>query len=95
MASMDAALEQRLAAVEDRLRAQLSEEEFRLVRELRCLDELITMAACDGWQRLVLEALVRHFPDHELALRGVIQHVITTEGDCDTLQGLGTGGHGR
>jgi hypothetical protein len=95
MASMDAALQQRLAAVEVRLRAQLSEEEFRLVRELRCLDELVTMAACDAWQRRVLEALVRHLPDHELALRGLIQHVITTEGDCDTLRGLGTGRHGR
>ncbi len=95
MASLDMALEERIAAIEARLRDQLPAEGFALVRELRCLEELATLAACEAWQRRMLDAVVRHFPDHELALRGVVQHVLATDGDCDTWHGVAAGGHGR
>ena len=82
------ALERHVDAVVARLRERLSPEEYDLVSELRHLEELAILAACAEWEQRALDALARHFPEHELAIRGVAAHVRTTNADCDTLQGL-------
>jgi hypothetical protein len=92
-AFLDEDLEQRLQQLETRLREHLAPEDFRLVRQLRHLEELATVAACEAWQRRLLDALARHFPEQELAIRGVAAHVVGTDADCDTLRGLPAGRH--
>jgi hypothetical protein len=92
---LDNDLEQRLQQVETELRARLASEDFRLVRQLRHLEELATVAACEAWQRRLLDALARHFPEQELAVRAVAAHVVGTDADCDTLRGLPSGRHNR
>jgi hypothetical protein len=86
-----AALEQRVTALEAQLRARLSPEDFALVRQLRQAEEIATVAACTAWEALLCDALARHFPEQALAIRGVIAHITTTNADCDTLQGLPAG----
>ena len=76
------------------LREQLSADDFRLVRQLQRAEELAAVAACQAWEQRFLEALVQHFPDIELALRGVATHITATGADCDTLRGLPSGRHG-
>jgi hypothetical protein len=90
---LDEDLEQRLQQVETRLRERLAPEDFRLVRQLRHLVELATVAACEAWQRRLLEALARHFPERELALRAVAAQGLGTDADCDTFRGLPSGRH--
>jgi hypothetical protein len=92
---VDEDLEQRLQQLEARLRERLPPEDFRLVRQLRHLEELATVAACEAWQRRLLDALARHFPEQELAVRAVAAHVVGTDADCDTLRGLPSGRHNR
>jgi hypothetical protein len=58
--------------------ANASLDDFRLVRQLRDLEEFATVAACEAWQRRLLDALARHFPEQELAIRAVAAHVIGT-----------------
>src|SRR3954447_20204441 len=89
------ALEQRVTALEAQLRARLSPEDFQLVRQLRQAEELAAVAACTAWEARLCEALVRHFPEQALALRGVIAHITATNADCDTLRGLPAGRHGE
>ena len=84
---LDEDLEQRIRQIEADLRGRLTAEDFRLVRQMRHLEELATMAACEAWQRRLLDALAQHFPEHELAIRGVAAHVVATDADCDTLRG--------
>jgi hypothetical protein len=88
------ALEQQVTALETQLHARLSPADFQLVRQLRQAEELATVAACTAWEARLCDALVRHFPEQELALRGVIAHITTTNADCDTLRGLPTGRQG-
>ena len=90
---LDEELEQRLQQIETRLRERLARDDFHLVRQLRHLEELATLAACEAWQRRLLDALARHFPEQELAIRAVVAHVVTTDADCDTLRGLPAGRH--
>ena len=90
---LDMDLEQRLQQLETRLRERLAPEDFRLVRQLRHLEEIATVAACEPWQRRLLDALARHFPEQELAIRAVATHVVGTDADCDTLRGLPAGRH--
>jgi hypothetical protein len=92
---VDEELEQRRQPREARLRERLPPEDFRLVRQLRHLEELATVAACEAWQRRLLDALARHFPEQELAVRAVAAHVVGTDADCDTLRGLPSGRHNR
>ncbi len=88
-------LELRVKQLEACLRERLSPEDFRLVCELRQAEEAATTAACQAWEALYLDALAQHFPDIELAIRGVAAHVSATSGDCDTLRGLPSGRHGH
>jgi hypothetical protein len=88
------ALEQRVTALEARLRARLSPEDFRLVRQLRQAEELAAVAACAAWEARLSDALAHHFPAQELAIRGVIAHIRATNADCDTLQGRPAGRQG-
>jgi hypothetical protein len=88
------ALEQRVTALEAQLRARLAPEDFQLVRQLRQAEELAAVAACAAWEARLCEALVRHFPEQALAIRGAIAHITTTNADCDTLQGLPAGRQG-
>ncbi len=76
------------------LRERLPADDFRLVCQLRRVEELATVAACQVWEERFLEALVQHFPDLELALRGVAAHITATSADCDTLRGLPSGRYG-
>ncbi len=76
------------------LRARLAPEDYRLVRQLRHLDDLATVAACAAAEERFLDALVAHFPDHALALQGVLAHIRATDADCDTLRGLPAGRQG-
>ncbi len=76
------------------LRARLAPEDYRLVRQLRHLDDLATVAACAEAEERFLHALVAHFPAHALALQGVLAHVRATDADCDTLRGFPTGRQG-
>ena len=76
------------------LRERLPADDFRLVRQLRDAEELAAVAACHAWEQRFLEALVQHFPDIELALRGVAAHITATGADCDTLRGLPSGRQG-
>ena len=89
------ALERRIDEVVAQLRERLAPEDFRLVRQLRHLEELALLAACTAWEQRCLEALVQHFPEHALALRAVAAHVRGTDADCDTLRGLPAGRQGR
>ncbi len=75
-------------------RARLTPEDYRLVRQLRHLDDPATVAACAAAQERFLHALVAHFPDHALALQGVLAHIRATDADCDTLRGLPAGRQG-
>lgn len=95
MATSQDELELHVRELETRLRDRLSAEDFRLVHQLQLAEELAAVAACQAWQQRFIEALVQHFPDIELALRGVVAHLTVTEVDCDTLQGLPCGRHGR
>jgi hypothetical protein len=88
------ALEQGVTALEAQLRARLSPADFQLVRQLRQAEELAAVAACAAWEARLCEALARHFPEQELAIRGVIAHITATNADCDTLRGLPAGRHG-
>ncbi|SRR5579883_1231001 len=92
---LDADLEERIRLLERQLRDRLSPEDFELVWQLRHLEELATVAACDAWQCHLLDALARHFPEQELAIRAVAAHVIGTDADCDTLRGEPSGRHGQ
>ena len=95
MSSLEANLEERIEKLEGCLRERLAPEDFRLVRQLRHTEELAAIAACEAWQQRLLDALARHFPEQELAIRAVAAHVTATDGDCDTLRGLPAGRHGR
>ena len=96
MAVMDQAdLERRVDEVVAQLRERLAPEEFRLVHQLRHLEELALLAACAAWEQRCLDALAQHFPEHDLALRAVAAHVRNTDADCDTLRGLPVGRQGR
>jgi hypothetical protein len=88
------ALEQRVTELEAQLCARLSPEDFQLVRQLRQAEELAAIASCTAWEARLCEALVHHFPEQALALRGVIAHITATNADCDTLRGLPAGRHG-
>jgi hypothetical protein len=88
------ALEQQVTALEAQLCVRLSSADFQLVQQLRQAEELATIAACAAWEAHLCEALVRHFPEQALALRGVIAHITATNADCDTLRGLPAGRHG-
>jgi hypothetical protein len=94
MQSLDAELEKRIQQIETRLREHLAPDEFRLVRQLRRLEELATVTACEAWQRRLLDAIACHFPEHELAIRAVAAHVVGTDADCDTLRGWPSGRQG-
>ena len=89
------ALDRRIDEVLAQLRERLAPEEFRLVRQLRHLEELALLAACTAWEQRCLDALAQHFPEHALALRAVAAHVRSTDADCDTLRGLPAGRQGR
>jgi len=96
MSVMDrAALERQIDEVVAQLRERLAPEEFRLVYQLRHLDELALLAACTTWEQRCLDALAQHFPEHELAIRAVAAHVRSTDAECDTLRGLPAGRQGR
>jgi hypothetical protein len=88
------ALEQRVTALEAQLRARLSPADFQLVCQLRQTEELAAVAACTAWEARLYDALVRHFPEHKLAILGVIAHITATNADCDTLRGLPAGRQG-
>jgi hypothetical protein len=88
------ALEQRVTALEARLRARLSREDFQLVQQLRQAEEIAAVAACAAWEARLCDALARHLPKQELAIRGVISHITATNADCDTLRGLPAGRQG-
>ena len=88
------ALEQRVTALEAQLRARLSPVDFDLVRQLREAEEVAAVAACTAWEARLYDALVRHFPEHKLAILGVIAHITATNADCDTLRGLPAGRQG-
>ena len=85
------ALQRQIDEVVARLRERLAPEDFRLVHQLRHLEELALLAACTAWEPRCLDALAQHFPKHELALRGVAAHVRSTNTECDTLGGLPAG----
>ncbi len=85
---------QRADQVLAQLRARLAPEDYRLVRQLRHLGELATVAACVAGEQRFLDALVAHFPGPALALQGVLAHIRTTAADCDTLQGRPAGRQG-
>jgi hypothetical protein len=68
------------------LRERLAPADYRLVRQLLQLEELATVAACTAAEQRLLNALVAHFPDHNLALEATIAHVRATNADCETLQ---------
>src|SRR5262249_9345511 len=89
------ALDRRIDAVVAQLRERLAAEDFRLVCELRHLEELALLAACAAWEQRCLDALAQHFPEHALAFRAVAAHVRNTDAECDTLRGLPAGRHGR
>lgn len=89
-----AALEQRVAALEAQLRLRLSAEDFELVGQLRQAEERAAVAACTAWEARVYDALVRHFPAQQLAILGVIAHITATNADCDTLRGRPAGRQG-
>ena len=87
--------ESRIAEVVAQLRERLAVEDFRLVRQLRHLEELALLAACTAWEQRYLDALAQHFPEHALAIHAVAAHVRGTDADCDTLRGLPAGRQGR
>ena len=89
------ALDRRIDEVVAQLGGRLAPEEFRLVHQLRHLEELALLAACTAWEQRYLDALAQHFPEHELALRAVAAHVRNTDAECDTLRGLPAGRQGR
>jgi hypothetical protein len=96
MSVMDSeTLDRQIDEVVARLRERLAPAEFRLVRQLRHLDELALLAACTAWEQRCLDALAQHFPEHDLALRAVAAHVRNTDAECDTLHGLPAGRQGR
>ena len=96
MAVMDQEdLELKIDAVVAQLRERLVPEDFRLVRQLRHLEELALLAACTAWEERCLDALAQHFPEHALALRAVAAHVRNTDAECDTLRGLPAGRYSR
>ena len=96
MSVMDSeALDHRIDEVVARLRERLAPEDFRLVRQLRHLEELALLTACTAWEQRYLDALAQHFPEHDLALRAVATHVRSTNAECDTLRGLPAGRQGR
>jgi hypothetical protein len=68
------------------LRARLTDDEYRLVSQLRHLEDLATVAACTAAEERLLEAIVAHFPEQAVAVQAVIAHVRATEADCETLQ---------
>ena len=95
MWQLDTELEQRVEAIVARLRARLGPDDFALVQQLRHTEELAIMAACVAEREQLLDAIARHFPEQELAIRGILAHVTQTDADCDTLRGLPSGRHGR
>ena len=95
MASTPNELDLHARDLEERLRQRLSAEDFRLVHQLQITRELAAVAACQAWQQRFLERLVQHFPEIEIAIRGVMAHLTATEPECDTLRGLPSGRHGR
>jgi hypothetical protein len=96
MSVMDQAdVERQIDAVVAQLRERFAPEEFRLVYQLRHLEELAILAACAAWEQRCLDALALHFPEHALALRAVAAHVRNTDAECDTLRGLPAGRQGR
>ena len=96
MSVMDQAeLERRIDEVVAQLRERLAPEEFRLVRQLRYLEELALLGACTAWEQRCLDALALHLPEHALAIRAVAAHVRNTDAECDTLRGLPAGRQGR
>ena len=96
MSVMDSeALDHRIDEVVARLRERLASEEFRLVCELRHLEELALLGACTAWEQRCLDALAQHFPEQALAIRAVAAHVRHTDAECDTLRGLPAGRQGR
>ncbi len=96
MSAMDSeALAVQIDGVVAQLRERLAPEDFRLVHQLRHLEELALLAACAAWEQRLLDALAQHFPEHDLALRAVATHVRSTNAECDTLRGLPAGRHGR
>jgi hypothetical protein len=88
MVTLEEQHEQWIEQLAARLRARLSPEDYHLVGMLRQAEELAAVAACTAWEQRMLEALVQHIPDQELAIRRVITHVYETNADCDTLRGL-------
>ncbi len=68
------------------LRARLAPEDYGLVRQLRYLDDLATVAACTAAEERFLAALVAHLPEHALAIQGVLAHIRATDANCDTLR---------
>ena len=90
MVPYDETLELRVDQLDASLRARLSPEDYRLVCKLRQAEELAAVAACVAWEERMLAALVRHFPDHDLAIRAVIAHVHNTHADCETFRSPGT-----
>jgi hypothetical protein len=95
MSYLQEELETRVKQLEERLRQRLTAEDFRLVCQLRQAEEVAATAACQAWEAQFLDALVQHFPNIELAIRGVALHVMATSGDCETLRGQPSGRHGR
>src|SRR5262249_58178904 len=89
------ALDRRIDAVVAQLRERLAAEDFRLVCELRHLEELALLAACAAWEQRCLDALAQHFPEHALAFRAVAAHVRKTDAEGDPLPGLPAGRHRR
>jgi hypothetical protein len=80
--------ERQAAKVHAHLHQRLAPKDYQLVEQLRHLDELATVAACTAAEQRLLDALAAHFPDHALALQGIIAHVRLSDGECQTAQGL-------
>ena len=89
------ALDHQIDEVVARLRERLAPADFRLVYQLRHLEELALLAACTTWEQRCLDTLAQHLPEHALALRAVAAHVRSTNAECDTLRGLPAGRQGR
>jgi hypothetical protein len=61
------AFAQQAEQVRAQLRARLSDDEYRLVSQLRHLDELATVAACTAAEERLLATLLAYYPDQALA----------------------------
>jgi hypothetical protein len=82
-------LEQKIELLQDRVRRELSDEQLKLVLQLRFAEEKLINSKRDDWENQLLEVLARHFPGFAPAVRAVAAHIHATGGGTDPECGLG------